>query len=251
MLIKLLQSISATAAILLTTAISSASPILSESALQISLEFPPAPTRQGAESSAGGGTRGDGNIGVVESRSAKTVCSQGEIPLTALIPVDTEAQKTISPRPQLFLYVPQTSAEMIEFQLFDGAGNDVYIDTVKLSKTPGILQISLPKEVTLEVGQTYNWNVYISCNSEDPTAVESIQGEIERVALSEDIKTQIEAADEPLKQAELFAQQRIWSDTLMLMVSLKESNPTEWEQLLTSIGLEAIATVPIVPVMEN
>ncbi|MGB3405439.1 MAG: DUF928 domain-containing protein [Microcoleaceae cyanobacterium] len=252
MLTKLLQSISATAAILLTTAISSASPLLSESGLQISLEFPPAPERQGAQSSAGGGTRsGEGSIVGAESRSAAAICSQGDTPLTALIPEETEAQKTISPRPQLFLYVPQTSAEMIEFQLFDQEGNDVYIDTVKLSKTPGILQISLPEDVALEVGQTYNWNVFVSCDSEDPTAVESIQGEIERVAVSEDLKTQIEATSEPLKQAELYAQQRIWQDTLMLMVSLKESNPAAWEQLLTSVGLEAIATVPIVPMTEN
>ena len=251
MLMKLLQSISAAAAVLLATTISSASPLFSASTLQISLEFPPAPERQGAQSSAAGGTRGEGNIGVIEQRRAIAICSQGDIPVTALIPEETEAQKTISSRPEWFVYIPQTSAKTIEFQLVNEDQDDVYIETLALSETPGILKISLPEDVALEEGKTYSWIMEVSCNSEETKGVEVIQGEIERVGLSEDIQTQIEAASEPLKQAEIYAQQRIWQDTLMLMVSLKESNPAAWEQLLESVGLEAIATAPIVPIMDN
>ncbi len=236
MLIKLLQPIGTTAAIVLAATASLASPLLSESTLQISLEFPPAPERQGAQSSVGGGTRGQD----------REVCSQGETPLTALVPKDTEVQKTISHRPDFFLFIPQTSAKTAEFQLLDEVGNDVYIDSLELPKTSGIVQISLPESVMLEVGQTYNWQVVISCDSDNPAVVESVQGEIERIALSDELKTQIEATDEPLKQAELFAQQRIWQDTLMLMVELRDSNPTEWQQLLQSVGLETLATVPMI-----
>jgi hypothetical protein len=239
MLIKSLQSIGATAVILLATTVSSASPLLSESAIQMSLEFPPVPNRQSAESSAGGGTRsGDAEVA--------NACSQGETPLTALTPKETEVQKTISERPDFFLFVPQTSAQTAEFQLLDAVGNDVYVDTLELPGTSGILQISLPESVTLEEGQTYKWSMDISCDPNDPTVFESVQGQIERIALSEDLKTKIAATNEPLKQAELYAQQRIWQDTLMLMVELRESNPTEWEQLLQSVGLEAIATVPMI-----
>jgi hypothetical protein len=247
MLIKSLQSIGATAAILLATTVSSASPLGSESAIQMSLEFPPAPNRQGAQSSAGGGTR-SGQVEVA------TACSQGETPLTALTPKDTDIQKTISPRPDFYLFVPPTSAETFEFILTDATGGDVYVNTLELPKTSGILQISLPESVTLEEGQTYDWQVVMSCDPNDASNIESVKGQIERIALSEDLKTQIEATDEPLKQAELYAQQYLWQDTLMLMVELRESNPAEWEQLLQSVGLEAIAkarftnaTVPMIP----
>jgi hypothetical protein len=239
MLIKSLQSIGATAAILLATTVSSASPLLSESAIQMSLEFPPAPNRQSAQSSAGGGTR-SGNPEIAK------VCSQGDTPLMALMPKDIEVQKTISPRPDFFLFVPQTAAKTFEFILTDITGDDVYVDTLALPETSGILQISLPENVSLEVGQTYRWNITISCDPDNPSAFESIQGDIERIELNDDLKTQIEATHEPLKKAELYAQQRIWQDTLMLMVGLRESNPAEWEQFLQSVGLEAIATAPMI-----
>ncbi|MGB3532383.1 MAG: DUF928 domain-containing protein [Microcoleaceae cyanobacterium] len=247
MSIKLLQAIGTTAAVLLTTTVTSAGPYLSQSTLQLSLEFPPAPEREGAQSSAGGGTRsGDGDTGVSVGRSARAVCSQGETPLTVLMPKEPEIQKTISVRPQWFLYVPQTSATTAEFLLLDDNGDDVHIDTLELSETPGIVQISLPEDVALEVGKIYIWQVIMNCGEENPSAYEAIQGEIERIALSDDLKTQIEATNDPLKQAELYAQQRIWPDTLMLMMPLRESNPTEWEQLLQSVELEAIASVPVI-----
>lgn len=246
MLIKSLQKIGTIAAILSVATVSSASPLLSESALQISLEFPPAPNRPGANSSAGGGTRGSDTAFTASGRSAKTVCSQGELPLTALTPKDTEIEKTVSARPDFFLYIPDTSAKTAEFLVLDALGDDVYADTLELPETPGILQVSLPDSVTLEVGQTYSWEMVMNCDSDNPIAIESVYGDIERTELSDDLKTQIEATDEPLKQAELYAQQRIWQDTLMLMAELRESNQAEWEQLLKSVGLEGISAVPLI-----
>ncbi|MEB3280719.1 MAG: DUF928 domain-containing protein [Lyngbya sp.] len=207
--------------------------------MQISLEFPPAPTRGGAEASAGGGTRGNDE--------EKKICTKGKIPLTALIPDEIEAE-TVSANPDLFVFVPENTAKQGQFSMVDEAGNDVYIETFDLPNTPEIVQISLPETVSLEVGQTYNWQFIVLCSPDDPKKVEFVEGKIKRTELSEDLKTKIEAAEEPLEQAKLYAQERIWQDTLMILAKLRESHTAEWEQLLKSVGLDAmIASVPLEP----
>ncbi|WP_413162998.1 DUF928 domain-containing protein [Capilliphycus salinus ALCB114379] len=206
--------------------------------MQISLEFPPAPTRAGAQDSAGGGTRGndDGSI-----------CTKGEIPLTALIPNETETE-TVSPHPDLFVFVPENTAQQGQFTMVDEAGNDVYIETFDLPEKAGIVQISLPETVSLEVGQTYEWIFTLLCSTSDPNKVEFVKGKIKRTELSEDLKTKIEAAKEPLEQAKLYAQERIWQDTLMIVAQLRESHSAELQQLLESVGLNGmIASLPLTP----
>ncbi len=208
--------------------------------MQISLEFPPPPTRSGAQSSAGGGTRGNDD-------EDKT-CTTGEIPLTALNPQEIEAQVTISAHPDLFIFVPENTAKQGQFIMVDEQGTDVYIETFDLRNQPEIVQVSLPETIALEVGQTYDWKFVVLCSATDPNQVEFVEGKITRTELSEDLKTQIEAATEPLEQAQLYAQERIWQDTLMIVAKLRQSHTAEWEQLLKSVGLDAIiASAPLTP----
>ena len=239
MLIKLLQKTALVTGILSTATVSLAHPLLSSSGLQISLEFPPPPDRPGLESSAGGGTR-SGSEGLASG------CTQGEIPLTALAPVGSEAETTVSARPDFFLYIPATTATAAEFVLIDQMGNDVYTNDLEIPNAPGILQVALPDNITLEEGETYTWQMAVICDPNNPSGDEYVEGKIERIPLSDELKTQVEATNEPLKQAELYAQQRIWQDTLMLMAQVRDSNPTAWTQLLESVGLEAIASVPVI-----
>ncbi|EAW35375.1 DUF928 domain-containing protein [Lyngbya sp. PCC 8106] len=208
--------------------------------MQISLEFPPAPSGEGAQSSAGGGTRGNDE--------EDKICTKGEIPLTALIPDEIEAEITVSANPDLFVFVPENTAKQGQFIMVDEDGNEVYLNTFDLPNEAGIVQVSLPDTVTLEVGQTYTWQFVVLCNASDPGKVEFVEGKIKRTELSEDLKTQIEAATEPLEQAKLYAQERIWQDTLMILAQLRQSHRTEWEQFLKSVGLDAvIASVPLTP----
>lgn len=206
--------------------------------MQISLEFPPAPSGPGATSSSGGATRGDEN----------TVCTAGEIPVTALNPNPSDTEITVSASPDLFVFVPENTAKEGQFIMVNEEGEEVYLETFNLPKEAGIVQVSLPETVELEVGQTYEWIFSLLCNPDDPSKVEFVQGKIKRTELSEDLKTKIEAAREPLEQAKLYAQERIWQDTLMILAQLRESHSTEWEQFLQSVGLDAtIASVPLTP----
>lgn len=208
--------------------------------MQISLEFPPAPTRSGAQSSAGGGTRGNDEEG--------KICTKGEIPLTALRPLESETEVTISAHPDLFIFVPENTAKQGQFIMVSEAGDDVYSETFDLPNQAEIVQVSLPETVSLEVGKTYQWQFIVLCSSNDSSKVEFVEGKITRTELSQDLKTKIEAASEPLEQAQLYAKERIWQDTLMILAKLRQSNQAEWEQLLKSVGLDAIiASAPLTP----
>ena len=208
--------------------------------MQISLEFPPAPSGEGARSSAGGGTRGNDD--------EDKICTTGDIPLTALIPNEIDAETTVSANPDLFVFVPENTAKQGQFIMVDEDGKEVYLNTFDIPNEAGIVQVSLPETVTLEVGQTYKWQFVVLCSADNPNQVEFVEGKIKRTELSEDLKTQIEAATEPLEQAKLYAQERIWQDTLMILAKLRESHTTEWEQFLKSVGLDAvIASVPLTP----
>ncbi|MEL7036884.1 MAG: DUF928 domain-containing protein [Cyanobacteria bacterium J06592_8] len=215
-------------------------PLNSQPQMQISLEFPPSPNREGAQSSAGGGRRGQD----LENR----VCTTGDIPLTALKPNEDEAEITVSAHPDFFIFVPENTAEEAEFVIVNEDNDEVYLKTFDLSKEAGVVQVSLPKTVMLEVGQTYKWQFVVWCSSDDPSQIEFVEGEIQRTELSEDLETQINATDDPLEQAQLFATEGIWQDTVMIVAKLRESNQAEWEQLLTSVGLDAmIASAPLKP----
>lgn len=217
-------------------------PQSSQAEMQISLEFPPSPNNRGeVTSSAGGGTRS------TDENTTPKVCSSGETLLTALTPGESEAEITISPNPAFFFYIPETEAKEAEFVLQDEVGNLIYDKRFELPETAGIVQVSLPETVALAVDQEYEWQFIILCDPDDITQVEFVQGYIQRSELTPELQSQLETASEPLEKAELYAKERIWQDTLMTVAQLRDSYQTEWEQLLKSVGLEAIASAPITP----
>ncbi|MGL5082813.1 MAG: DUF928 domain-containing protein [Microcoleaceae cyanobacterium] len=204
-----------------------------------SLEFPPSPNRNGPKSTAGGGTRGG-------PESQEQICTTGEIPLTALIPAEDDEIITVKANPEFFTYVPRTTAKQAQVSLIDqDTGDEIYRNTFGLPSQPGIISVPLPESVALEVGKSYIWQFEVLCNPDDPAEVEFVQVTITRAKLSEELKKQLEATKEPLKQAELLAKERVWLDTLVVMAQLRDSNQTEWEQLLKSVKLGDLSSVPL------
>lgn len=197
--------------------------------MQISLEFPPAPNRGGPESTAGGGTRGD-------------TCTVGKTKLMPLVP--TKETSTVSANPTLFVYVPETKVKTGDFVLVDQKGKEVHASKIELPTQPSIIQISLPETVSLQVGQQYKWQFSLSCIVNEQEVANYVEVKIKRTELNPTVKTKIEQAKDPLEKAKLYASQQIWQDTLMIMAQLRDSNQMEWKQLLTSVGLGNLVTVP-------
>ena len=205
-----------------------------------------------ARGSSGGGVRAG-------STSEACVVENGKS-LTVLMPKNNLGT-TVTEAPKLYWYVPQTRAQEAEFVLLDEQNEEVYatmIDLPRSSNAPelseaGIMQISLPNNLNgasgaplLEPGQQYTWFLALVCNSDDRSYDETIEGMIERRELDSQLQANIEQEDSLVEKANLYAQESIWADALMILADLRESQPQEWESFLDSVDLGNISQEPFV-----
>ncbi len=228
--------------------------------LKVSVTFPPADkSRTGPARTVGAGGRTNTRSPTAEVESgqfSQPACLASTEPtldaLTAMAPSNNVAT-TVSANPTLFWYVPRTTAKFARLIILDNQTKKfVYQTTLPLQGTPGVVKLSLPKTVSLEPGKNYLWNLFLICNpglQEDDLL---LQGLIERTELTAEQKTQLAQTTDPLKQAEVYAEAQIWQETLALVAQLRQERPNDptvteaWTELLKSVGLQKIATVPLI-----
>lgn len=194
------------------------------------------------------------NIGMpgntVAGATRGTSCAPGSVKLTALAPNNGLAL-TASNHPDLFFYVPASSAKGIELIVSDEQGNLVEQRTYGINPTAGIVKIKLNGGSTgLEAGKKYKWNFSLVC-SDDPSGFPYVEGWVERVDLDPNMLQAIN--DTPVgERLPLYAANQIWNDTLTALVELQKTNPghasykDQWETYLEEAGVAPdITTMPI------
>jgi hypothetical protein len=196
----------------------------------VAVEFPAGPSRDATGRTSGGGTRGNSCV------------QEKTIGLTALMP-GNNIGTTVATEPTLFVYVPKNTAQSAELVVIDDAGNPVYSKTFEISTINGIVKVNLPKNAALTPGKEYIWQFALVCDGNDRAADKYVQGTLKPVELSADLQQQLKLAS-PLQQAQLYAEAGIWNETLITLADLRGSNPTEWEELLDSVGLKEISSEP-------
>jgi hypothetical protein len=206
-----------------------------QSELLVSLEFPPGPNRQPPTSTVGAAVRGTSCIAAQETK-----------PLTALMSNRDNRTKTIAPNPTFFVYVPENNAKTAEFMLQDDKGREIASEEIPIGNKSGIFKIGLPTSIILEMGKNYQWKFSLKCESFPENDKVNLSGEIERVELSAVAREQLEKAIEPLQQAQVYAANNIWQETLTIVADQRCSNPKEWEELLNSVGLADFTLEPFV-----
>ncbi len=206
------------------------------SSMKISLEFPPTNERGSPQTTTGGGTRG--NSCVKSSEGGQT------IPLTPLMPTRTNVGTTATTNPVLYWYVPRNTAQSGEFLIEDERGDEIYAVNFKLPSTSGIVKLKIPPNASLKTNRNYQWKFSLVCNPQNPKRNQWVLGVLQPQEIDLALKQQL-ANKDLLEQAEFYAQQRIWHETLDIMAQLSTENPAEWAEFLKSINLESIAKKPI------
>lgn len=191
------------------------------------IEFPDAPKREEPKSTAAGGRRGG--------------CVSGNIPITPLTPGSDHHIKTVSPQPTFFVYIPPTKAKFLEFILKDSQGNSLDSQEITLTENDRILGIHVGQNVNLEANKTYQWEISLMCNPMVLNTSNYTKGTIERVILDDKIKQELLANQDILEQAQIYANNNIWQETIALVASLQSEESQEWKELLTSVGLENLS----------
>lgn len=199
--------------------------------------------------------------------SSRGDCPVASKPLTALVPASWKSSEkpgldpaisgwesvwglTTAQSPTLWFYVPHalTSKQYIQFVLEDEFGKNVYKTSIAVNQSqPSIMGVKIPSTTNLKVDQKYHWYFLINCDSNTTPWVE---GWIQRVAVNTTLKNQLSKAS-PQQQAAIYATNGIWYDSLNTLAQLRQKNPEnpilikEWTNLLTSVGLQEIASEPI------
>lgn len=201
------------------------------------IEFPNAPKRESPQSTAAGGRRGG--------------CVRGNLPITPLTPSNDNFIKTISSQPQFFVYIPPTQAKFAQFILREENGKDLDIQEIPITETDRIMKINVSNKINLETDKKYIWEVSLVCNPMFINTSNHTKGMIEKVSLTEDINNQLSTNPDNLQKAQILANEGVWQDTLSLVATLKESQPKQWQELLTSVGLDALLDKDLIKSSEN
>jgi hypothetical protein len=193
----------------------------------------------------GGGKRG------CESIQKQPATSKEKL-LTALVPVyksiDAELVLglTATSHPTFWFYIPYITTASTQFVLQNQAGHTVYQSPVSLSGTPGVVSLSLPSTASpLEIGKQYHWYFNVYCNPQQPPVF--VDGWIKRTELNLALKSQLEIAT-PKQRVALYATHGIWYEALTASAELRhlDTKRTDWAAMLQAIGLNNIASEPIV-----
>jgi len=174
------------------------------------------------------------------------VCKPTAKTLTALVPEKGDQSLTTAEHPVFWFYIPYAPEEIesIVFSLhnLDNQMTTIYRTSPQLTKTPGVIGIPLPPipKHSLKLNESYRWYFKANCK---PRPQEKSRKE-------DDI--QLEGVVIRVQGGSNLGNQVIWHDELTNRAKRYLSNPqnTEvqnaWTELLTTVGLEELAQVPLV-----
>lgn len=161
---------------------------------------------------------------------------------------------TVEERPTFWFFVPYKSNEAAkgEFVWQNEANNDVYRTSFSLSGTPGIVSVSLPSTVSLEVNKSYQSYFKVYCSQQNLSNPVFVHGWVQRVVVKPDLEQLLKAAVSARSRVAIYAENGIWYSALTELAKLRQSEPkntvfaNDWANLLRDVGLENLAQKPIV-----
>ncbi|MGB3693459.1 MAG: DUF928 domain-containing protein [Spirulinaceae cyanobacterium] len=208
---------------------------------EIALKFPSGDERRGSPNRTAGAGRRSG----VPSGG---LCVDTSKPrLTVLMPKNNVGT-TIAPNPNMFWFVPETTAEEAEFVIVNqDVSQEVYFATFELPEGENIVKLELPEELELKKGTNYSWSLALVCDFQDRSKDEVVRGLLERQELAESLEVERE---ESFKKVEFYANARAWNETLLSILSLREEYPQKWREFLTSVELADLSEFPVVEIEE-
>jgi hypothetical protein len=203
-------------------------------------------TDKGAPQQASGGASRVGTYYLNNS----TVGSAGPAALIALLPQSFYGT-TVSERPTILVYLPASNAEEAVFSLKDETGNTQYQMTIPVALKAGVIAVKLPDDApTLAVGKNYHWFLAVKVDGQLSPSTPYVDGWIQRIQPSAELAKAMQQQD-ALKRATAFGKNGVWYDCVETLAALHSAQPTnvtltkQWEELLSSVNLKEIVTVPL------
>lgn len=205
--------------------------------------FQPPANQGNPRQTTGGASRNPGQCPMDAKTSSKTI--------EALVPNNNNGL-TVADRPTIYVYVPPTVAPEVYFSLEDQNRNPHFQTNVSLDGGDGIVAVQLPEDAPpLEMGKDYQWHFVVKCNGRLGPRNPIASGWIRRVP-----SRNINAEGTPEQIASAYGGAGIWYDTLATLMKAREAQPEdanladELQELLSSVGLQEIASASVVSYVE-
>jgi len=194
-----------------------------------------------------------------KSRDSKK-CSQDDdypnaLSLTALIPdpeIDkNQVQLTVAKSPQIFIYIPPTSAKSMEVFFKRESGTDYRTQPINIPAKSGIIAIDISQtEPQLKIGENYHWVVAIICNPRERKKDLFVSGWLRRIDPNSNLANQLKNA-EKTEYSNIYSSNGIWFDAVKNLAELRLAEPdnlelkNDWKELLESAGLNDVVEKPL------
>jgi Domain of Unknown Function (DUF928) len=211
-----------------------------------------------AQSSGGTVFRPTGSPRSTTGAASRGVCAiataNNQPSTTRVIPLipATDGELTTSAHPTILVQNPDPTPQQAELSLWDENNNGIYQTTLSLPGKAGIVSIKLPdSSPELVVGKRYKWSLALICDPRQRDRDVVVEGWMQRTELSSTTMQQLSGVSD-LDRVRIYAENRIWYDTLATMAELVKMHPNDstilgrWETLLQSVGLKEVAQAPLV-----
>jgi hypothetical protein len=165
-------------------------------------------------------------------------CPGKSVDITSLSPTN-HTPTTISTHPNFLFSVKSVPNLPVRFSLIEpGVIEPLWKSDIAVNRA-GILSVSIPQTVNLDVGKEYVWNLEVVCNPSRPAENWYIRAVIRRVPLKPELAVKLAEADSESEKAVILANNGIWYDAIYH--SYKGKNEVDsmsyFKQLLSQIGL--------------
>ena len=209
----------------------------------VSILFRPPPEDEQPEETEGAASRQTNRCAADPQISQPTAAQ--DLKLTAIAPQGNYGLTT-KERPNLWIYLPETSAKQAILSIRKEGKTIHWQQSVDLRSQAGITGIELAENApALEIGSNYQWAVILVCsdrpNPNDPVVTSWIKRIEARDSQS--------SSSSELAKASTYAQQGIWYDTIDILISEKSSQNNWqdlWNKYLESASLNRFANRPVV-----
>lgn len=186
-------------------------------------------------------------------------CLQGNPPLLVALLPETNVGFTTVESPRFFWFMPQTTAQVVEFTLYEGDATLpkrrlVYERRLDVPQASGIMSLQLPTDgrtrPKLSSGKDYHWTLSLVCNPNNRQQNISVEGWVRRVSVNRNLNRQLSRANER-DHISLYAENGLWFDLIATLAELRCTRPEDeqltqqWIGYFEAVNLPEIADRPL------
>ncbi|AFY34688.1 DUF928 domain-containing protein [Calothrix sp. PCC 7507] len=179
-----------------------------------------------------------------------TISATEAAALIALLPENFYGT-TVSERPTILVYLPESNAQEALFSLKDEVGNMQYQMKIPVAEKTGVIAIKLPANApALAIGKNYQWFLALKVDGTLSPSTPYVDGWVQRIQPSAELATAMQDQD-VLKQAIAFGKNGVWYDCVATLAAAYTAEPSnanlrkQWEELLSSASLKEIVTATL------